>query len=752
MKLLIAEKPSAGRDMASAIGKIARKGKGWVEVKTPEGETVTVTWCIGHLLSDLYPGEYDERFDKWWSRDKVGKDWGWDDLPFVPEWKKKPTKRTLDHWKVVKKLISQADVVIHAGDPDQEGQVIVDEILEYAGFKGQVARLLATDLSAKSIQREWKSLKDNREMLRLYHAGIARARSDWVIGMNLSMGITLSRGLFATIGRVQTPTLALVVARDREIENFKPEPYWAMTAKVSHEKGEWQATWKPGEDASGLDDQGRMRDKEEATRICKESKGEGLIVKVEKKKKKEQQPLGWTQTKLQSSIGNRVGGAKKVLAICQSLYETKKVLSYPRTGCSYLPTSLIEDAPEILKAIVKTCPELKPLCKKADLEIRSRIWNDKKVNEASHYALAPTTQSASLTDEEMIVYKTVAKRFIAQFLPPYEYLATTIDVERNSHLWRANGKVTIVLGWRETEQANEQVLPEVKEGDKVNIDPKTEKKMTQPPPRFTEASLVGAMEGIASQIKDPEIRKKLRDSKGIGTDATRAAIVDGLIKKKFLEKKREGKKQVLISTPDGRSLIDNVSEAFPELINPALTAFLEGRLEQVRLGKLSLEDAMKTQMKFVHAALKAFKEKSETLSKVAMAARAKGKAKVAKGVKCPKCGSKMLERKAKKSGNVFYGCEKWPDCDGVVWPEDKKKKKADKKVVDNVFCPQCGKEIVEIKGKDGKFWACSGFPDCKFSTGADAPKCNICKSPMKKSKKGTWWCINCAPPMSGKPS
>ncbi|HOX52907.1 MAG TPA: DNA topoisomerase 3, partial [Fibrobacteria bacterium] len=546
MRLYIAEKPSVARVLAAELGQ-TKKGDGWLQCGSD-----FVTWAFGHLLEMAMPEAYNPGFAKWRA----------EDLPIVPtDWKMLPkndegAKKQLE---LVGRMLKAATEVVNAGDPDREGQLLVDEILEAHGYTGPVKRFWVSAQDAVSIQRGLAALKDNEEFRGFAEAAIARGRADWLIGMNLSRAFTLSarRGgadkTLLTVGRVQTPTLAMVVARDREIEAFQAVSYITITAQFQHANGPFKGRWKPKEGQPGLDEQGRLVDPELAKAILKEITGKtGIVTSVKTEEKSDPPPRPFSLATLTFAASKRWGyGAEDVLKAAQNLYESKLV-TYPRTDCEYLPESQHADAGAVLSAMKTTFPSLAKLVDAADPKRKSRAWNDEKLT--AHHGMIPTQHRGNpgtLPEIEQNLYQLVARTYLAQFYPDHQYLATAVQVQVEGHDFAANGRVVTEAGWQKILKPEEpdekkdddegpQLLPAMAENDAVKcLKGEKKEKKTKPPPRFTEGTLVKAMENVHKAVEDPELRKLLKEEDGIGTPATRATIISELKRRRYLESKKD---------------------------------------------------------------------------------------------------------------------------------------------------------------------------------------------------------------------
>ncbi|BCM78171.1 DNA topoisomerase III [Aeromonas caviae] len=661
MRLFIAEKPSVAKAIASELGQTG-KGDGWIQCGSDK-----ITWCFGHMLELAEPDEYTP--DDVPRNDKGKKIWRVEELPIVPsEWILQPKDDAKAQLNTIGRLLKEATVIVNAGDPDREGQLLVDEVLEHFGCHKPVQRFWVSAQDSVSVRRGLDALKDNATYRGWADAAKGRSRADWLIGMNLSRAYTLraqrggSRSLL-TIGRVQTPTLNLVVMRDREIEAFKPIPYHKIAAEIRHAGGSFIAAWNPREDQAGLDAEGRLTDTAIANSLVEKVTGQaGSIVGYEQTAKKSAHPLAFALSDITLLASNKFGySAEEVLNVCQSLYETHKLTSYPRTDCPYLPESQHADAPRVLAALKVVNPELASVIDKGDVSIKSKTWNDSKIT--AHHGIIPTMHQgnkAALNEKERAIYDLIVRAYIAQFYPLHEFLSTGVEVLVADERFTANGKVITKNGWHDVFQAEEeedkdkeeesksQKLPPMKNGDNVTcIQAQRKDAKTRAPAPFTEGTLIRAMENIHRFVTDPQHKQLLRDGDGIGTSATRAAVISDLKRRTFLEVK--GKQ--IRSTPLGRGMID----ALPEVVkSPVLTAIFERTLKGVEEGKASLDDFIQKQVAFVtnevtkanNGAVKVGGEKTPTISVY----------------KCKACGKGLCKRPGKTKGSFWWGCSGYPDC------------------------------------------------------------------------------------------
>ncbi|WP_431145705.1 DNA topoisomerase III [Pseudomonas alvandae] len=587
MRLYLCEKPSQAKDIAAVLG-ATRRGDGcWL------GANVTVTWCIGHLLETAPPDAYDARYKRWVLAD----------LPIVPvQWKMTVKPKTASQYKAVKRLLGEAKELVIATDADREGEMIARELVEHCRYRGPIQRLWLSALDEASIRKALAALKPGAETFNLYHSALGRSRADWLIGMNMSRLFTLLgrqsgyQGVLP-VGRVQTPTLRLVVDRDRSIADFVPVAYWAIDVQLSHAGTAFIAQWRADPDA--CDDQERCLNQALAREAAQAmiNAATARVVKVRTERLREAAPLPFDLGTLQEVCSKKLGlGAQETLDIAQSLYETYKLITYPRSDCGFLPLSQHSEAPAILAALAQADPGLAPLRDHLQPQRKSRAWNDAKVS--AHHGIIPTAAAKNLdklAGKQRAVYTLIRARYLAQFLPNHEYDRTQADFDCAGQDLRAVGKQIIEPGWKRAlpealapargrEAPAPQTLPTLAEGQDCAVDEVKPKDLwTQPPKPFTEGDLIKAMKNVAKLVEDPLLKQKLKDTTGIGTEATRASIIQGLLDRGYLVK--NGK--ALSATPAAFSLIDAVPRA---IADPGTTAIWEQALDMVQSGEMSLEE------------------------------------------------------------------------------------------------------------------------------------------------------------------
>lgn len=659
MKLFICEKPSQARDIANVL-RATTKGDGLL---TNSDKSIVVTWGFGHLVEQFQPEDYDDA----WKR------WAFETLPIIPsQWKMAPKKESKKQYTVVMGLIKKATAIIIATDADREGEMIARELLDLAGYRGPIQRCWLSALDDASIRKALQTLKPGKETEALYYAGMGRSRSDWLIGMNFSRLFTLMAqakgysGKPLSVGRVQSPTLAIVVNRDREIANFVPKSHYALAVHLASASGEnFTAGLVVPEqylDESGLCLDSRIVQQAEAQ--IKQS-GLATVLSVETKREKKAPPLLYALSDLQGECNRLFGyGAQQVLDIAQSLYEIHKITTYPRTDCGYLPESQLSDVPTVIKALASADPSLQHLFPRLNLQQKSRAWDDSKVT--AHHGIIPTIKPADLSKlstDEMKVYDLIRRRYLAQFLPHLETDKTVATLQSAGHTLIARGNVMVAQGWRilfgqhaddAGNDEDKQGLPILAANQQCRVT-QTEIKalQTKPPAHYTEGTLLDAMKNAARFVTDPRLKQRLRETEGLGTEATRAGLIQGLIDKGFLLKKKKS----LIASPEAIALIDSL----PDLLkNPGLTALWEQALNQIAEGSLTLAEFMQRQEAFIRQLMSSCMQQGMTLGNIEIK-------------KCPKCGSPMAKRIGKNG--PFWGCTKYPACDGIENIGDKKKSK-----------------------------------------------------------------------------
>ena len=606
MRLFIAEKPSLGRAIAEVLPKPHKKGDGYIIAANGD----TVSWCIGHLLEQLQPEAYDPAFKKWSHAH----------LPIIPaQWQLGVKKQTAKQLGILRKLVKQAEHLVHAGDPDREGQLLVDEVINFLGVTGakknNIQRCLISDLNPSAVKQSLSKLRSNREFIPLSTSALARSRADWLYGINLTRAYTLQgqkagyNGVLS-VGRVQTPLLGLVVRRDQAIADFVSKAFYEVWAYLETDNGEgFKAKWQPSlQCAKYLDEQGRNLSEALAQNVAQRVSGQPAQVKsLKREHKKQAPPLPYNLSSLQIDASKAFGmSAQQVLDICQGLYERHKLITYPRSDCRYLPMSHFEQAKEVHVAVMRNSQHLGPQGKllsqaQFDFSRQSKAWNDKKVD--AHHGIIPTQKvSSHLSGNDAKVYGLICRNYLAQFLVHHEFYAVRVEVEIASGLFAAVAKELIEQGWKclfvgsvkndvkNSPQDNngdvQQLLPSLEKGQILkSLQAEVLAKNTSAPKAYTDATLLAAMTGISAHVSDPQLRQILRETDGLGTEATRAGIIELLFTRGFLS--RAGK--TITSTATGRGLVN----ALPDVATyPDMTARWEAELSAISEGKSQYKKLM----------------------------------------------------------------------------------------------------------------------------------------------------------------
>ncbi|CDS96534.1 DNA topoisomerase III [Vibrio coralliirubri] len=584
-RLIIAEKPSLGRAIAAALPNPQKKDQGFIKC----GNGDVVTWCIGHLLEQVEPDAYDDRYKKW----------NLADLPIVPEqWQLRPRKTSSKQLTVIRKLLKDATQIVHAGDPDREGQLLVDEVIDYCKVskakKESMERLLISDLNLPAVKRALSQMRSNRDFIPLSISALARSRADWLYGMNMTRAYTLLgqkagyQGVLS-VGRVQTPVLGLVVRRDEEIENFIPKDYFTLHALIPYQNNgqsfDIRARWKPSEACKPWqDEEGRVLNRKLVENVANRIANQpATVTESEQKQSKQAAPLPYSLSALQIDASKRFGmSAQQVLDTCQSLYEKHKLITYPRSDSRYLPKEHYSQRESIVDAIANNAKELQSGAQGADLSLKSKAWNDSKVD--AHHAIIPTPKKSSvngLSANEMKIYQQIARQYLMQFYPPAVFADAKLVFDIAGGVFIAKGRQLINPGWKvlmgktDTEEKGDgtDTVPPLDKGTVLTCrEGVIGDKKTEPPKHFTEATLLQAMTGIARFVANKDLKAILKETDGLGTEATRAGILDTLFKRQLLT--RQGKS--IHSSPAGRGLIHALPE---DSTFPDMTAHWEHQLQ-----------------------------------------------------------------------------------------------------------------------------------------------------------------------------
>nr|WP_067285895.1 DNA topoisomerase III [Marinobacterium profundum] len=649
MRLYLCEKPSQGKDIGRVLG-ATQRGNGCFK-----GPDTVVTWCIGHLIEAAPPEAYGEQYKRW----------SLEQLPIIPKhWRVEVKAKTAAQFNVVKQLMAQATELVIATDADREGELIARELIDLCGYRGPLQRLWLSALNDASIRTALAALRPAAETLPLYYSALARARADWLIGMNLSRLFTLlgrQAGYdgVLSVGRVQTPTLRLVVDRDRDIAQFVSTPFWTIDVALTHAGQTFIANWLAPQACA--DDKGRCLQEaiaQQATQLLRAA-NIAQVVTVETERVREAPPLPFDLGTLQEVCSKQMGlDVQETLNIAQSLYETHKATTYPRSDSGYLPESMLAEVPGVLASLLKTDPALGPVIDQLDPTRCSRAWNDGKVT--AHHGIIPTLEPvdlAKMSDKELAVYRRIRAHYLAQFLPDHAFDRTTATLSCGRETLQAVGKQIVTPGWRrvltepEPEDADtesttrSQTLPPLQKGRScpvTGVELKTRK--TLPPRPFTQGELVKAMKGVARLVSDPRLQQKLKDTVGIGTEATRASIINGLLARGYLVKKG----RAIRASDAAVTLIDTVPAA---IADPGTTAVWEQALDMIEAGQITLETFIEKQSAWIAQLVTQYRGTTLAI-------------KVPEGPACPQCGAATRQRTGRTG--AFWSCSRYPECTGTL--------------------------------------------------------------------------------------
>ena len=683
MRLIVAEKPSVGRDIAGALGR-HRKEKGALA-----GEGWTVTWALGHLAELAPPDAYGEEYKKW----------RLESLPILPgRFKVRVNHKTREQFDVVKGLMRSPSVkeVVNACDAGREGELIFAYLYGLSGCRKPVLRLWISSLTHEAIREGFDALREGAAMKPLEDAARSRGEADWIVGMNATRAYSVrfgGRGNVLSVGRVQTPTLKLLVDRERDIQDFVPEKFWTVHARFSRDGSTYDGVWFKNKE-------NRLAEREPADRIAEKVRGgTGTVRKAQKKTAREKPPLLYDLTELQRNANARFGfTAERTLRAAQALYEERKLITYPRTSSRYLSKDMVAGLKKRIDA-AGALPELSPfaemLLRGEKLPISKRIVDDSRVTD--HHAIVPTNRKSSgdLPPDESKVYDLVTRRFLAVFFPAARFENTTVVTEVRNETFLSRGRVVLEAGWRALypdgvggrKEKEPPVLPPIEIGQEWAVAKVGVKEgETKPPPRYSESALLGAMETAGKLVEDEKLRQQMKDS-GLGTPATRAATIERLIKVGYVERE----KKALVPTEKGRSLIGLLGEG--PLSSPELTARWEERLAKMEKGTERRTDFM--------ADINGF------TTKLVQEVRAMEKEKLASPSRsreplgaCPKCGAAVIETKK------AYSCSAWKKngCDFAIWKQVSGKRLSEGQAKQLLTRGRTGK-MKGFKSKAGKPYA-----------------------------------------------
>lgn len=636
-QLILAEKPSVAKDLSKVLG-ANQKYKNYYE-----GPKVIVTWALGHLLGLKMP----EDLNKEWQS------WQMETLPMIP--KKlgiKPLPKTGHQLKAIKQLAQRKDVseVVIATDAGREGELVARWILEYVHFNKPVKRLWISSQTDKAIKTGFKQLKPAKAYDTLYDSALARAKADWLVGLNVTRALTVKYQDNLSAGRVQTPTLALVRDQERKIETFKPQTYFSILLNVEKEQAKMaqknQFALKSQEEAQAL--------------VHRLSQQKGTVSSIEEKTKTESAPLPYDLTEIQREANQRYGySAKKTLGLVQSLYETHKIVTYPRTDSKYLTNDMKSTMSERLQAVSDFAPEVKQYLKNGAVVRQTKVFQDNKVTD--HHALLPTENRPryeKLSNEEQKIYQMIVTRFLGLFAEPHKVSQTKITVVFDKEEFIFRQTKVLQAGWKTVSQEEASKF-DWQQGLRIQPNFTIKKELSAPPKPLTEASLLGQMEKYS-----------------LGTPATRAEIIEKLIKSELMERTPQG----LQVSPKGKQLLELVN---PSLVSPELTESWEKDLEAIAAGKKQAEHFLKEIEKETKRLVQEIKTSKQTYQDFSITQK-----------KCPECGSNLREKNT-RDGKIYVCTNQ--DCDY--------RRRKDPKV-SNHRCPQCHRKMEIIEGKNGAYFRC----------------------------------------------
>ena len=672
--LVLAEKPSVGRDLARVLG-CKNKGNGYFD-----SGTYIVTWGLGHLVTLADPEAYNEKY----------KAWRIEDLPMLPSSLKLVViKQTGKQFSVVKSLMHKNEVreIVVATDAGREGELVARWIMEKANIKKPLKRLWISSVTDKAIKDGFNNLKNGKDYDNLYASAVARAEADWLVGINATRALTCKFNAQLSCGRVQTPTVAIIAAREGEINNFKPKPFYGIAAGADGIKLVWQD--RQTKDVKTFD-----KDKCDKILVSTQNKN-AQIIEVNKADKKKLPPQLYNLTELQKDANKLFSfSAKETLSIMQGLYESHKILTYPRTDSRFITTDMVDTLKDRLRACgqgpykVKALPILR-----THISANKSFVDNSKVSD--HHAIIPTEQPvilSALSDKERKIFDLVVKRFLAALYPPFEYEQTTIKAKIGEEFFMARGKTILKAGWKEVYENNfededgeeekdnltEQTLPKLNKGDNLKITSISQTKgETSPPPPFNEGTLLGAMENPAKYMagEKKDLIQSMGKAGGLGTVATRADVIEKLFNSFLIEKRG---KDIFI-TSKGRQLLDIVPG---DLKSPALTAQWERKLDSIAKGSLKKDTFVNEMKTYARTVVNEIKSSQKSFTHDNLTRN-----------KCPECGKYLLEVNGKK-GKMLVSPDR--DCGHRNLISQ----------VTNARCPQCRKKL-ELRGAgEGQIFAC----------------------------------------------
>jgi DNA topoisomerase III len=671
--LVLAEKPSVGRELAKVLG-CNQGGNGCLS-----GSKYIVTWALGHLVTLADPEAYADRY----------KTWNIEDLPMLPsKLQLVVIKETSKQFGIVEGLLNRADVdeLVIATDAGREGELVARWIINKAGFRKPIKRLWISSQTEKAIKDGFNNLRPSREYDNLYKSAECRSEADWLIGLNVTRALTCKYNAQLSAGRVQTPTLAMIVQRETEIKRFIPKDFWTISAKVKGFNILWQ------DKTSG---QTQLFNKQQAEDIMAKVKGQsGEVIEVKKEAKEEQAPLAYDLTELQRDANRKYNySAKQTLGLMQSLYETHKIVTYPRTDSRHVTTDIVPTLPDRLKSIsVGPYVESARALLRTKLNVTKRFVDNSKVTD--HHAIIPTEQYVnlgSLSSEERNIFDLIVKRFIAVLSPAYTYEQTTVKISVKGEIFFAKGRIIKSKGWKavyegqkdkddQADEEQDQSLPEIKKGESLKLDSVSiYNGKTKPPARYNEATLLTAMEHPGKFIENDALREAMDKTSGLGTPATRADIIEKLFNSFYAE--RKGKE--IFPTSKGIQLVDLVPI---DLKSPELTAKWEQKLTLIKNGKVNPTEFINEMKSYatkvvsnVIASTAAYKHDNMTREK------------------CPECGKYLLDVAGKKGKMLVCADRECGYRKGVS-------------MVSNARCPECHKKMeIRGEGENKSFYCGCGY-------------------------------------------
>lgn len=671
--VVLAEKPSVARDLARVLG-CHKKGNGFLE-----GDKYVVTWALGHLVELADPEQYDGKY----------KEWKLEDLPMLPEdLHLTVIRQTNRQYQAVKSQLLRKDVddIIIATDAGREGELVARWIIEKAKVRKPVKRLWISSVTDKAIREGFQNLQPGEKYVNLYHSAVARAEADWYIGLNATRALTTKFNAQLNSGRVQTPVVAMIHKREEEIKHFQPKDYYGVEA--STQEG-LRLLWQDAK-SNGY----RTFDKGRAEAIAKKSgRGPAKVLEVDKKAKKAFAPALYDLTELQRDANRLYGySAKETLSLMQRLYESHKVLTYPRTDSRYLTSDIVATIPDRLKALGS--PGHRALAQKVQakpIKANKSFVDDGRVSD--HHAIIPTeqyVQPQKLSDKEWKIYDLVVKRFLAVLFPPEEWEEVSLKAELGGETFVARGKTVLHAGWKEVygqyeeseegdaEDLKDQLLPNLEIGSTLQVaSVKLTQGHTKPPAPFTEATLLSAMEnpGRYMDTQDKQLARTLQETGGLGTVATRADIIEKLFNSFLIEKRGNG----IHATAKGRQLLDLVPE---DLKSPALTGEWELKLEQIAKGKLKKAAFVGEVKEYTKEIVSQIKKTNAVYRHENITAKP-----------CPNCGKPMLEVNGKRGKMLVCQDRECGYRKNVARTT-------------NARCPECHKKMELVGEGDGQMFVC----------------------------------------------